>query len=90
MEAGRAGGAVTPPGTLTDGEALLPEWGLSLAPRHGWQRIDAKLAEARFRRGRYAVELTALGQRLALRTAEAPGEVTAVWYDAAAVVEFEG
>jgi len=81
---------VLPPGTLTDGEALLPEWGLSLTPRHGWRRIDAKLAEARFRRGRYAVELEALGRRLTLRTAEAPGEVAAVWYDAAAAVEFEG
>ena len=56
----------------------------------GWRRIDAKLAEARFRRGRYAVELEALGRRLTLRTAEAPGEVAAVWYDAAAAVEFEG
>ena len=58
--------------------------------RDGWRRIVATLAVARFRRGRYAVELAALGRRLTLCTAEAPGEVAAAWYDEAVVVEFEG
>jgi len=51
------------------------------SPSRGWQ---GKGRRRTARRGRHARRLAALGRRLALRTAEAPGEV------AAAVVEFKG
>ena len=51
-----------------------------------WDVIELDNAELAFK----ARRLAALGRRLTLRTAEAPGEVAAVWYDPAAVVEFEG